>query len=1083
MPVRLVTAPRIDSTPTTAVALSSEVVDGCEINSTPSKHKNFIAVELPHEIVIPTDTLRAPPLSCIRLGAVCTTKQPVCLEQWLAHHANRCGVIRFYILVESTPELSELLERKPWSTMVEVTWTTQTQASWEAMQVRQTHHVQHAIAQALADGLTHLVHLDDDELLFAPSGWASLHEHLGAMSDAQCEAHALTLEALAPHHECEEPFREVRCFRHDRRRYTGYGAHVGSAGKSIGKLIGGMTPLEPCGPHHFRRSGPTVSGEPPVAADKGDFQHTLLLPPTIGVVLHFDSVLYERWRRKFCAFALLALTSGREQHFDSGFYQASLHACVEYERALEAGADDSVLEAAEAAMRSLWASAKLEPPALQEACATQEEHRMGVMQEHGVTWIPPSRRGAVSAIDKARKADKVERPGTARPPARGTQRKRIGARVATEATEAPVATTHVHPKSDAVSRRMLATFARKAPFEGHEEIELSQIVAAMAPVDVSVGADVINEGEHGDLAYWLEEGELSVHVGDKEVDTIVKDTVFGEVALVYDLPRTATIRAKGACKIWTLHRANFRHILRDNAISERKSKFGFLKTVKIFNSLSGREISRVADVIEYVSFEAEAAIITEGEDADAMYIIQDGQAVVSQALDQVPEGEDADADAAKSLLRILKPGDYFGERALLEDQKRSASVTAASKVSVLRIDKATFRDLLGGLREELIKRAPSDRRRTEKRPSVEVGASVASIPLANYAGTSPLPAELQPSKPLGSGGYGRVRLVRDKKTRRVYALKRVCKAHLLARNGAKRCEWLSREKRLLDELEHPFIVSLHGTYGDDDAIYLLLGAAMGGDLYRLINKLNIVPEGIARFYISSLVLALAHIHAHEIVYRDLKPENVLLDSQGYVKLCDFGFAKKVTDRTYTRCGTPDYTTPEMLLNQGVNHASDWWSLGVVAFEMLVGSPPFTDPDGDDMKTYQNIVRGKTNTCYPPDASVTDEARTLINGLCTVKVAYRLGYLKGGANDVMAQPWFVGVDWDGLINLTKAPPWQPTSVLKGFDDTQCFDAESQGASLEGETTDVHSVDLIKLWTELQGEYTRTPGKLDSMGHLT
>ena len=124
-----------------------------------------------------------------------------------------------------------------------------------------------------------------------------------------------------------------------------------------------------------------------------------------------------------------------------------------------------------------------------------------------------------------------------------------------------------------------------------------------------------------------------------------------------------------------------------------------------------------------------------------------------------------------------------------------------------------------------------------------------------------------------------------------------------------------------------------------------------------------------------------------------------------MKLSDFGFTKKVlTDRTYTRCGTPDYTAPEMLLNQGVNQACDWWALGILVFEMIVGMPPFTDPDGDDMKTYQNITVGDLFKCYPDDSKATDEARALIQGLCTVKVAYRLGYLKGGANDVMTHAW-------------------------------------------------------------------------------
>ena len=329
--------------------------------------------------------------------------------------------------------------------------------------------------------------------------------------------------------------------------------------------------------------------------------------------------------------------------------------------------------------------------------------------------------------------------------------------------------------------------------------------------------------------------------------------------------------------------------------------------------------------------------------------------------------------------------------------------------------------------------------------------------------------------------------MRDAKTRRVYALKRVCKAHLLAHNAVMRCEWLQREKRVLELLEHPFIVHLHTTYADEQAIYLLCGVAMGGDLFRIIDKLGRVPEKVARFYVASVTLALAHIHANDIVYRDLKPENVLLDSQGYVKVCDFGFAKPVTDRTYTRCGTPDYTAPEMLLNQGVNQACDWWALGILIFEMLVGMPPFTDPDGDDLQTYKNITHGALSSCYPDDSAATDESRALIQGLCTVKVAFRLGYLKGGAGDVMAHAWFQDYDWDGLVNLTQPPPWRPS--LKTFDDTTCFEDTNAGTSLDGPTHTEHPPELEERWKALMTEYAgglggrlSGPGKAYDMGHL-
>merc|ERR1719424_629146 len=125
----------------------------------------------------------------------------------------------------------------------------------------------------------------------------------------------------------------------------------------------------------------------------------------------------------------------------------------------------------------------------------------------------------------------------------------------------------------------------------------------------------------------------------------------------------------------------------------------------------------------------------------------------------------------------------------------------------------------------------------------------------------------------------------------------------------------------MQELSHPFIVPLYGTFANASTVYLLLGVAMGGDLFRLCTRLGPMRERrydllelISRFYTASLTLALEHIHSHDIVYRDLKPENCLIDAHGYLKLADFGFAKKIVDRTYTRCGTTDYTAPEMLLN-------------------------------------------------------------------------------------------------------------------------------------------------------------------------
>ena len=287
---------------------------------------------------------------------------------------------------------------------------------------------------------------------------------------------------------------------------------------------------------------------------------------------------------------------------------------------------------------------------------------------------------------------------------------------------------------------------------------------------------------------------------------------------------------------------------------------------------------------------------------------------------------------------------------------------------------------------------------------------------------------------LGAGGFGRVEIARDEVARVYYAMKIITKRKLLQYKADVRTEWLLRERRALCELSHPFVVKLFGTYQDDEHVFLLLELAIGGELFRIMDRLVELPEAMSRFYAGSLVLALQAIHALEYVYRDLKPENVLITAFGFVKLCDFGFAKRVEDRTYTQCGTPDYVAPEMLKGQGVNQAADWWALGVLIYEMLVGVTPFCDQD-DEMKTFENILKGEVNLSDKPN--LTERAREILGGLLCPKLSARLGYLKGGASDVIGHAWFEGFDWDGLINLTIEPPWRPKPAAA--DDLRYFDA--------------------------------------------
>lgn len=203
---------------------------------------------------------------------------------------------------------------------------------------------------------------------------------------------------------------------------------------------------------------------------------------------------------------------------------------------------------------------------------------------------------------------------------------------------------------------------------------------------------------------------------------------------------------------------------------------------------------------------------------------------------------------------------------------------------------------------------------------------------------------------IGTGSFGKVYLaLLDGKS---FALKILSKKRIAE---TKQVAHIKNEKNILASVEHPFIVNLIESFQDESNLYLAFEFIQGGEIFRLLRKENIFPNDVTLFYIAEITLALQYLHQRQIAYRDLKPENLLVGSDGHIKITDFGFAKKIEDRSYSLCGTPEYLAPEIILGQGHNHGVDWWSLGVLLYELLAGNTPFFDTNPCDI--YVKIAVG------------------------------------------------------------------------------------------------------------------------------
>uniref|UniRef100_A0A8D2AEI8 non-specific serine/threonine protein kinase n=1 Tax=Sus scrofa TaxID=9823 RepID=A0A8D2AEI8_PIG len=296
------------------------------------------------------------------------------------------------------------------------------------------------------------------------------------------------------------------------------------------------------------------------------------------------------------------------------------------------------------------------------------------------------------------------------------------------------------------------------------------------------------------------------------------------------------------------------------------------------------------------------------------------------------------------------------------------------------------------------------------------------------------PSQFELLKVLGQGSYGKVFLVRKVKgsdAGQLYAMKVLKKATLKVRDRVRS----KMERDILAEVNHPFIVKLHYAFQTEGKLYLILDFLRGGDLFTRLSKEVMFTEEDVKFYLAELALALDHLHGLGIIYRDLKPENILLDEEGHIKITDFGLSKEAIDhdkRAYSFCGTIEYMAPEVVNRRGHTQSADWWSFGVLMFEMLTGSLPF---QGKDRKETMALVL-KAKLGMPQFLSA--EAQSLLRALFKRNPCNRLGAGLDGVEEIKRHPFFATIDWNKLYRKEIKPPFKP--AVGRPEDTFHFDPE-------------------------------------------
>ncbi|KAL4510050.1 hypothetical protein ABPG72_010243 [Tetrahymena utriculariae] len=654
-------------------------------------------------------------------------------------------------------------------------------------------------------------------------------------------------------------------------------------------------------------------------------------------------------------------------------------------------------------------------------------------------------------------------------------------------------------------------------FYNLQDSQLETLVNEMSYCEVNQGEQVIKQGDDAFCFFLLEKGEIEVQINQQKIRKLKDGEGFGELALLYNAPRSATCIALSKSYFWMIERNTFRKAVEEMITQEYQQNRKFIEKITFFQNLTSNQKDAIAGVLIDQRFLKEQNIVNKDDPASSFYIIKEGKVSVMLGNKEV---------------RTLSQGESFGETALLQgDQTRTMTIKALEDTTCLALGRDVLTKLLGDKVEMIIYRNISkwaleksdgfkeltinqlDKildsievshitkgrviipKGTQKAQQLYIilkgsakdgdivfqksqllgakeiisgdetsmygqnivteedsviGQVKISDLVAKLSGTlqdilkknqkvsEQLEAkesqirqnienltidDLEVVKKLGNGQFGSVYLVKNKDTKQIYALKCVSKSSVVETSLEKH---LIQEKKVMQTVNYPFIMRFFRSFKDEYYIYFLLEFIQGQELFEVIREIGLLSTWDSQFYVGSIILALEYLHSRKIIYRDIKPENIMITHKGYLKLIDMGTAKIMQTnagtmtRTFTIIGTPHYMAPEVISGKGYSYLVDLWSVGICLYEFMCGYVPFGEEAEDPYEIYEEIIKKEINF---PNYLNDPMAKSLMEQLLSRVPEMRTG---GSYSSLKSHQFFRNVDWIKLSDMNYQPPYQPSN---------------------------------------------------------